>query len=142
MKKKLENLLDIVCRTLEVDVDKVKSRSRKGNYIIAKQVFFRVAQGIYQPSIGKKAFYEMMQEMLKRDRTTILHYENTVETLIEIQDERFMKAFDKVRQLQTEENEHPRELGREIVAAAEKVTAFCLGSSALMILHLVLNSVN
>ena len=88
----LEKLLRIVCNYYKVDVKEVVSDSRKQPLINARAMYSYFATEVYG------AIQEDASRLLKKDRTTLIHYKRKVKGYLDINDESTLMDFNHLKE--------------------------------------------
>ena len=70
MRIKLTDILEEVCRVMEVDVEEVKGGSRPDHIVEARRMFFFIAREYTHHSLKKIGL------VVNRDHATVLHHSN------------------------------------------------------------------
>jgi len=88
----LEKLLRIVCNYYKVEVSEVVSESRKQPLINARAMYSYFATEVYG------AIQEDASRLLKKDRTTLIHYKRKVKGYLDINDEVTVLEFNQLKE--------------------------------------------
>ena len=88
----LEKLLRMVCTYYKVEVSEVVSDSRKQNLINARSMYSYFATEVYG------AIQEDASRLLKKDRTTLIHYKRKVKGYLDINDEVTVLEFNQLKE--------------------------------------------
>jgi len=88
----LEKLLRMVCNYYKVEVSEVVSESRKQNLINARSMYSYFATEVYG------AIQEDASRLLKKDRTTLIHYKRKVKGYLDINDEVTVLEFNQLKE--------------------------------------------
>lgn len=88
----LEKLLRMVCNYYKVEVSEVVSESRKQNLINARSMYSYFATEVYG------AIQEDASRLLKKDRTTLIHYKRKVKGYLDINDESTVLEFNQLKE--------------------------------------------
>ena len=88
----LEKLLRMVCTYYKVEVSEVVSVSRKQNLINARSMYSYFATEVYG------AIQEDASRLLKKDRTTLIHYKRKVKGYLDINDESTVLEFNQLKE--------------------------------------------
>ena len=88
----LEKLLRMVCSYYKVEVSEVVSDSRKQNLINARSMYSYFATEVYG------AIQEDASRLLKKDRTTLIHYKRKVKGYLDINDESTVLEFNQLKE--------------------------------------------
>lgn len=88
----LEKLLRMVCNYYKVDVSEVVSESRKQILINARSMYSYFATEVYG------AIQEDASRLLKKDRTTLIHYKRKVKGYLDINDEVTVLEFNQLKE--------------------------------------------
>ena len=88
----LEKLLRMVCTYYKVQVSEVVSDSRKQNLINARSMYSYFATEVYG------AIQEDASRLLKKDRTTLIHYKRKVKGYLDINDEVTVLEFNQLKE--------------------------------------------
>jgi chromosomal replication initiator protein len=85
----LNNILYEVCEILEVSPVTLKSKCRKEDYIIARQIVSFVSKTVTKNSL------KTIGGFINRDHTSVINHVMTVNNFLETNDEKFMKRWCK-----------------------------------------------
>jgi chromosomal replication initiation ATPase DnaA len=88
----LEKLLRMVCNYYKVEVGEVVSESRKQILINARSMYSYFATEVYG------AIQEDASRLLKKDRTTLIHYKRKVKGYLDINDEVTVLEFNQLKE--------------------------------------------
>jgi|VirMetMinimDraft_7_1064189.scaffolds.fasta_scaffold05338_9 chromosomal replication initiation ATPase DnaA len=88
----LEKLLRMVCNYYKVEVSEVVSESRKQILINARSMYSYFATEVYG------AIQEDASRLLKKDRTTLIHYKRKVKGYLDINDEVTVLEFNQLKE--------------------------------------------
>jgi len=88
----LEKLLRMVCTYYKVEVSDVVSESRKHTLINARSMYSYFATEVYG------AIQEDASRLLKKDRTTLIHYKRKVKGYLDINDEATVLEFNQLKE--------------------------------------------
>ena len=88
----LEKLLRMVCNYYKVEVSEVVSESRKHTLINARSMYSYFATEVYG------AIQEDASRLLKKDRTTLIHYKRKVKGYLDINDEVTVLEFNQLKE--------------------------------------------
>ena len=88
----LEKLLRMVCNYYKVDVSEVVSESRKQILINARSMYSYFATEVYG------AIQEDASRLLKKDRSTLVHYKRKVKGYLDINDDVTVLEFNQLKE--------------------------------------------
>lgn len=86
----LDEILKDVCNAMDCDIKKVKSKNRKHENVICRQIYCYIAK-----LKTHHGFREIGEIIGSRDHTTVIHGKDAVIGYLKISDPKFMPDWDK-----------------------------------------------